>query len=301
MTQAGLGGIDFWDRIDAANDETFENRVKGTRVTALDAAISDPPLGQLPAVSQVLADITAYCLQDLGEASFDAYLTARRWRIDQRAAACWREVMGVHSLSPANVHAAGDSGVACPGLVLGSLVRGGSLVAGALIDETLVAPSPLLARVTALGNTADWSLSVTAMLAGEDTKTLSETVLKTGNGGQVGDVYILGKQAVGATAAAGQKDVVVTATGQFAAGQTVLITEWTGSAPEEVWAQQEWGVIDSVTTDAKITLVDDLLHTYTTAAFVYPCFRGVSAASGTNGSSGDAVTFYPAADRRLRL
>ena len=123
----------------------------------------------------------------------------------------------------------------------------------------------------------------------------------TGAGGAVGDTYVFGAQAVNSEAASGQKTVAVAATAQFSEGQTVLLTEWTGSAPNEVWAQQEYGIIDSISENTSITLTTDLLHTYSASGFVYPCFIGVSAASGSGGTASDAIQFYPAPDRRLKL
>jgi len=294
------GGTDVWQRIDDAGDETFENRVKGTNATALDVAFLSFPIGEWQAMRAFAADLAQYVTVDLGFTDFGGWLADRRVRIDQRVAAVLRAIWGPTIVPAANVHGPADAGSAAEGTALGSLTRGGSLSPGTDIDTTLAGPSAVLARVTAIGS-ADWTLSVTAKIDAETTKTLSSVVKGTGNGGAIGNTYVLGLQALSAGAAAGQKVVPVAATAQFEPGQTVLLTQWTGTPPAEDWAQQEIGIVASVQKNTSITLEADLLHSYTTSGWVRPCFIGLSDASGTGGTSGDRVSFYPAADRRLRL
>ncbi|MGD9497967.1 MAG: hypothetical protein AB7Y46_16810 [Armatimonadota bacterium] len=296
---AGTGGVDLWDRIDGAGDETFENRVKGANVTAADAGLADPQLGNLDALAQVFRDLRTYFVTDLGLAGLDAYLTAQRWRVDQRLAVIYREVFSA-SLSAANVHAKADGGPACPGLLLGALAQGGSLSDGAPVDTTVAGPSAVLARVTAIGET-DWTVTVTLKRADDSTEDVQQVVEGSAGGGGVGDTYVLGAQAVAVQAAAGQKVVQVAATAQFAAGQQVLLTEWSGTPPNEVWLAQEIAIVDTISENTSLTMVEDLLHTYSTGAYVYPLWVDVTAASGSGGTAGDALAFYPAPDRRLRL
>jgi hypothetical protein len=295
---AMVAGTDVWARVDAVGDEVFENRVKGQQATDLDTAIINLELGDKKEVLDLTKLLSEYAKLDLGYATFSAWLTALRLRIDYRAAQ-WLEkhcacVVG-------NIHGAADGGAAAPGQLLGSFVYSASFTAGTDLDVALVSPSPLLARVTTKGAT-DWTLApvVKTGLVSPTTKTLSQVVAGTGAGGAVGDVYVLGKQALSGGAAAGQKVVPVAATAQFAVGQTVLITQWSGSAPNETWLEQEVGVIASIVANTSITLVENLLHTYTSAGFAYPCFTGISACTGSGGNASDAVSVYPAADRRLK-
>lgn len=292
------GGTKIWDRVDAAANETFENRVKGIKATALDAAFAALPLADMAAMRSFLGDITAYVVTDLGLTSIDTYLTAQGWRIDQRMASFLRAAS--NELSPANVYANGDAGVNAPGLELGNFLMGTGFVDTTNIDPLLAGTSALLARITVIG-TAAWTLTVTAELIGGATKTLTQVVAGTGTSGAVGDVYVLGKQAINGTPAAGQKTVQLAATAQFEPGQTVLLTEFTGVAPNEVWTSQEKGIIATVQANTSITLVDNLKHAYTTGGFAYPCFAGVSNCSGSGGIAGNRCYFYPAADRRLKL
>lgn len=299
FAQVGSGGADLWERIDAADDETFENRVKGQNATDADAALADPHLGELRAVRTFIQDINAYFVADLGLAGLDAYLTAQRWRIDQRAAALYAEVVGM-PLSAANVHPPGDAGASCPGLTLGALLQGGPLVDGAAVDQSKAGPGVVVARVTAIG-TADWTVTTTLKRADASEEAVEQVVKGSDNGGAVGDAYLLGAQAVSAPAAAGQKVVAVAATAQFAVGQQVLLVEWTGSPPDENFIACEVAEIDTISEDTSLTMVAELLHAYSTGAYVCPLWVDVSAAAGSGGTTGDALVYVAGADRRLRL
>ncbi len=299
FAQVGSGGTDLWERIDAAGDETFENRVKGQNVTDADAALADPHLGEMREVRVFIQDIQAYCAADLGLAGLDAYLTAKRWRVDQRMATIYSEVMGV-PLSATNVHPPGDAGASCPGLAMGTLAQGGLLVDGAAVDQTKAGPGVVVARVTAIG-TADWTVTTTLKRADASEADIEQVVKGGDNGGEVGDVYLLGAQAVAALAAAGQKVVQVAATAQFAVGQQVLLVEWTGSPPDENFIACEVAEIDTISEDTSLTMVAELLHAYSTGAYVCPLWVDVSAAAGSGGTTGDALAYFAGADRRLRL
>lgn len=295
---AAVGGSDTWTRVDAAADETFENRVKGSDLTALDNAIETMKLGQLTDLRAVLGDIQTYCVTDLALSGLDAYLTAKRWRVDAKFAALWTEAAR-SALSAANIGGDADAGSSAPGTLLGTLVRGGSIASAADIS-TSYSPSPIMGRVTAI-DSSDWTVTATLKLADATTKSVAQLVLGTGNSGAVGDTYVFGAQALSGGAASGQNVLPVAATAQFKAAQQVLVTQWSGSAPDEVWLEQEIATIDSIAENTSITVLSNLLHTYTTDAFVYPLYRGVTAASGTGGTAGDGIAFYPAPDRRLKL
>lgn len=295
---AAVGGTDVWIRVDASADETFENRVKGSACTTLDTAIEAMKLGQLTDLRTVLGYIQTYCTQDLGLAGLDAYLTAKRWRVDAKLSALWTEA-GRAALSVANIAGDADAGASAPGTLLGTLVRGGSIASAADIS-TSYGVSPILGRVTAIG-TADWTVTATLKLDDATTKAVAQEVKGTGDGGAVGDTYVFGAQALSGGAAAAQKVIPVAATAQFKAAQQVLVTQWSGSAPDEVWLEQEIATIGTISENTSLTVLSNLLHTYTTDAYVYPLYRGVTAASGSGGDTSDALSFYPAPDRRLKL
>jgi hypothetical protein len=247
-----------------------------------------------------LALVRTYAVTDLGYADLNAYLAGRRFRIDLRAAEVCQEWAGANVLAPANIHARADAGTTAPGLLLGSLEYGGEFVAGSAIDVALAAETAVLARVTAIGAN-DWTLTVTCERADESTEDLTQVIKGTVGGGAVGDTYVLGSQALSNSAAADQKVVPVAATAQFAPDQKVLVTQWTGSPPNEVWVAQEIVTIDTIQENTSLTMVENLLHSYTTDGFVYPLWLAVTGCSESGGQSSDAVEFYPAADRRLKL
>lgn len=295
---AAVGGTDVWTRVDASADETFENRIKGSACTTLDTAIETMKLGQLTDLRTVLGYIQTYCTTDLSLSGLDAYLTAKRWRVDAKLSALWTEA-GRAALSVANIAGDADAGASAPGTLLGTLVRGGTIGSAADIATTFSA-SPILGRVTVKGAT-DWTVTATLKLQDATTKAVAQVVAGTGSGGAVGDTYVFGAQVLTGGAAAGQKVLPIAATAQFKAAQQVLVTQWSGAAPNEVWQEQEIATIDSITENTSLTVVTNLLHTYTTDAYVYPLYRGVTAATGSSGDASDAISFYPAADRRLKL
>ena len=293
---AAEGGTDVWTRVDAAGDETFENRVKGSQCTLLDDAFQYMPMGQWTTMASVLSDIVDYIVHDEGYTGVSAYLTAKRWRLDRYAGAMFRDRYGQAVLSVANVPEYGDAGVAAYGYDYGGLVQGGALTGGADNDPAY-APNVPFARVIAKGANT-WNITCTVVLWDNTNKAIA---LAVPGSAPVGTTYVVGVQAINAPVAAGQKVVTMAATGQFKVGQAVLITEWTGAAPNEVWVAQEIGTVGSVQTNVSLTMVDNLLHDYTAAGFVYPTVKGVVSASGTGGTAGDEVTFRAGVDRRLKL
>ncbi len=291
------GGTSFYARGDSTGDETFELRVDRYDAQSMDQAFASIHLEQLAAFGPYLADINTYCTTDLNLAGLSAYLTAQRVRVDQRFAAMYNAKFPAPGLVLANIAAGGDEGATCPALPFGTLTQAGSLVAGTALNLTATGPAPVLVRVLAKGLT-DWDVSVTASLVGGGTKVLPVVIA---SGAAVGSTQIAGAQVLGGAAASGQAVVPVAATTQFAVGQQVLITMWTGTAPNEVWVAQEIATILSIQSNTSLTMTANLLYDYDISAYVYPLYGGVTAASGTGGSAGDEVVFAPAPDRRLAL
>jgi hypothetical protein len=291
------GGTSFYERGDSTGDETFELRVDRYDAKFLDDAFAAFHLEQIAAFTPYMTDVNTYCTTDLNLAGLSAYLTARGIRVDQRFAAMYNTKFPQSSLALANIAAAGDAGAACPATPFGTLTQSGSLVAGTNLNAAAVGPAPAVARVITKGIT-DWVLSVTVKLADASTKVIAATVAGSA---PVDTAYVIGAQAVSSAAASGQQVVPVAATGQFKVGQQVLVTMWTGSAPNEAWVSQEVATIGTIATDASLTMAANLLYDYDTSAFVYPLVVGITAASGSGGSGGDEIVFAPAPDRRLAL
>jgi len=309
---ACAGGTDLWDRVDAADNEAYENRVEGPQLTALDAAFAAMYFGDFNEMAQVLADIQAYANLDLGLDTFDGLLTARRCRIPLQAAEVWQQRYNTGILSIANIGSREDGGASAPGLELGHMVGngagGGTFTAGTDMSETTNGPSPIWARVT-VKDATDWAMTVTCKHATGIDPTTEDVVITVAAAAEVGDTYIVGETLQDENNAAGQAVVKVATTDQFAVGQKVLLSQWTGDSPNRVWIAQEVGTIkaDGIVLDTSIELTANLLHSYTTAGgrtFVYPLYIGVSGVNdttGDDGTNGDTVYFYPAPDRELLL
>jgi len=297
---SGTEGLDLRTRWgDVADDESdilYCNRILGQKCTDVDVELAAANIGNLATVKAFIAAHNDYARLDLGLTGFNALLAAARLRLDAKSGSIFTAA-GI-TLSAANLAGDADAGAAAPGASLGSLLRGGAITGAADISATS-APSPIVIRVKAIG-TADWTVTLTPKREPITTQTINQIILGTSNGGQVGDVYCLGQQLVNGTPAAGQPVVPVAATGQFKTGEVVLITEHTGAAPDEVWTRQEWGVIDTIAANTSLTLTQNLLHSYTGAALVRPCFRGLIAATGSGGTASDEAWFGVQAERRLK-
>lgn len=303
-----VGGTDVWTRVDASGNETFENRCETARTTALDAAFEQMMLGDFAEMGDFLRDVNIYAVTDLSHASFDAYLTDSRCRLDLRAAQIWQEQFGASALTVANIASRGDGGPNAPGLSLGTITSDGaggtSLVAGTDMSETTNGPSPILARkTTEVAGGTGWDMTVTCKHATGITPTTEAIVIAMTDG--VDEIVIVGEELMAGGEAVGQTVIELAATDQFAVGQEVLLTQWTGNAPDRVWDQQETATISEIALNTSITLTAPIRNTYTATArtFVYPCFIGVAsvAAGAADSDNGDIVTFYPAPDRALKL
>jgi len=293
---AMTGGTDIWTRADATGDETYENCVCNANATALDAVLLVPDLGDLAEMDAWLSDLGTYMAGE--DTTIPDFFADLMLRVDESTAAILTSAG--YALATVNKHARSDAGASAPGRCLGTFILGGSMVAAADIDTAAASASPVLGRVTKIG-TDNWTVTGTFKVTSEANEAVEQVVVGSGTTGAVGDTYVFGAEAVTSEAAAAQKIILMSATAQFSEGQTVLITEWTGSAPTEAWAQQEYGVVASVDENTSITVTTNLLHTYSTDAFVYPCFIGGVSATSSGGTAADAIAFYPAPDRRLAL
>ena len=221
-----LSGTDLWARVDASEDETFENRINGADLTLADAALEDIPLGQVQALRTVCSHLDTYCRTDLSLGGLDAYLTAKRWRVPSRFASLWYEATG-QRLTATNVHPTADAGTACPGLALGTLTRGGALVGGlSAAGSTLYGPGVVVARVTAIG-AADWTS--THRVRETNTEAIEQVNPRT-EIARVGDVTFSGRAPRGA---AGQA-MFVAATAHLRRSECSLEYR----PPERVWADE---------------------------------------------------------------
>lgn len=304
---AWTGGTDFWARVDAAADETFENIVKGQIVTDLDTTIENAAIGDQAEFGAVLALISTYFSNattgqapGLGYSSdpLNSYLDARRFRVAYEFAQLWADkyssAIDPQFIFPKGTWAAdiGDNSTA--GLhAWGEHTRGASTWTFAAGDGLLPATVQgaavmLVSDVGVTGNIT--SGTVTVVLQDRLTpKTVSLPSPQT----FAADAQVkLGQEAITSGAAAAQADVAVAATAQFTEGDWVIIVE---DAVTEV-AQ-----VKTVTTNTKLTMEDNLVNSFTTSGVVIPLFTNVTAMAATGGSSGEKIQLYALPDRAIAL
>ena len=291
-------GTDFWDRVDAGADATYENRVKGTQMTAVDTAFTAGDLGDNSAYQALLSLHNSYITQDLSLTGWDAYLTAAKWRVNQEFADMYYEWSNGR-LTVANV-APYDN------VDRGNFIHGGSFVDGTHVDSTYTGPGGIKA-VVAVKGAADWDLDITVTFDEAETATVvpyttNETYsLRIAGSAPVGTEYILGEvlmrdnEAIGQTVIRMEDDLDTINTTPFYAGQTVLLYDD---------SSQEVGIVDSVQAGVSITLTTGIKHAYTTAANaavrgLYHHITTVATDAGGNGS--DRVNFFTQADTTLAL
>jgi hypothetical protein len=101
---------------------------------------------------------------------------------------------------------------------------------------------------------------------------------------------ILGAQALGSGVSAGAVTLPVAATGQFTAGEWVLVYESD--------SLQEVALVSSLTTNTSLT-VPAIQNAYTTDALVIPLFGAVTYQSGGTGTGN--ATVYALPDRIIAL
>lgn len=293
-------GTNFWTRVDAAGDMAYENRVKGSNMTALDATLAAGSVWSTAKLKAWFDDHNLYFSNDLaltGTPLLAMYLdTLGGIRIPFEAAECFAEAMNTRIASQyvfpkgtrvANLSDPAASGKHKFGRITGStgaptyVSADGALssyVKGAGIEivnvDATPAPNSLVMTCTQqLGTTKDITVSLSA------TTQYAQT--------------ILGSQAIGAAGATtGQKVIPMTATAQFTAGEYVSI--WKSDSVQEI------GLIASVQANTSITVTTNLVNSYATADLVIPLFTQVAFKSGTLGDT-KKLDFYAYCDRVIAL
>lgn len=306
---AWTGGTDFWSRVDAAEDEVFENIVKGQVVTDLDAMFSAADFGNQPKIGAVLNLIEAYFRNPVDGAApglglsndpWNTYLANKAVGVPWDFAELYYNKAGMR-LDSQHVWAKGvysttigDNSTSCLHN-FGNMVRGSSTWTYTPADDALptsIIGSPLI--LTSDGGSGLSAMTVTVMLQDRTTtKNIALTQLSMTAGAQ----HIVGSELLAENAAAGQKIVEVAATGQFAVGAWVAIVD-------DDRVMEEICQIDSIAANDKLTMKSNLVRAWTTAkhAKVLPLFTnwtGISALTG--GSQNDAIQGYAMPLRTIAL
>jgi hypothetical protein len=279
-------GTDFWDRVDAAADETYENAVKGTDMTALDTALA---AGAVTCTGYArwwtLHNVYA---KALGYADFGAYLTAMGIRIPYEANELAFE-SGYGRLTPASVFPKGtmvasEASPTSAGLHLLGVYAGAALTSVTALPTT-VGPAAVMAVNMGSSATVGGTFTLTNWVA----STTKDIALSLSSAAQYTQT-VLGEAALAAGVSAGDLGLPVASTAAFTAGEWVLVVE--GST-------QEVCLVTSLGTGPTRLVVPALKNAYTTSAKVRPLFRSVAYKNGASGSG--TVNFYAMPDRTIAL
>ncbi len=294
-----VGGTDLWTLIDAAENETFENRMVGTRRTAADDSLESGNSWNVAALRNFLVDLRDYCYLDLGLASpfFDSALALWGFRVPWQFAEAWYDAMGSRIL-PRNVFprgtlvADGASPVNAGMHLIGTLTGGATPTytssAGAFPASVGVAP------VVAIPMEATPGMSTVkmTMIRGDATTVDITLVDETEQYAQ----NVLGSQAI-----TGVDGAVIScaATAQFKVGEQVLLYE----NEDGDTSLREVGVIKAggIIADTSIELTAPPVNTFTTSGFILPMFSGISAYKSGSLGEGKTINFYGLPDRIIAL
>lgn len=293
-------GDDFWAKVDAAADETYENRVKGSSMTAIDAELAAGARWATPVLREWFSLHESYFGTDLGYAAaaagqpvMAAYLAAvGGGRVPYEAAQSLADALSPLRLPATRVYPKGtrpanEGNPGGAGMHLLGTYDSAALAAGDGALPSTVGPTGILAVNMSAGQTVGATFRCTNYVAA----TTKDLALSLAGAAQYTQT-ILGQEAVAAEAAAGQTAVQVASTAAFTAAEWVLI--WESDALQEV------GTVASLGTGpTRLVMSANLLNTYSNAAVVIPLFRSVAYQSGASGSG--AVRLYALPDRTIAL
>ena len=287
-------GNTFWTRVDAAADETFENRVKGSTVTAFDTSLNSASYGSTTDAKGFCALLNSYLQVDLALAApyLEKYLDLYGWRVPYEFAQYWYEATG-NRLSAQYVFGKGTrvaSGADPSASGMHKFATWAGTATVASVDGALVnCASPVLITSTDAtpGGTSP-TLTVT-LSDGATTRDIAFTPSAT----QYGQV-LLGSQAIGAAgAASGQKVIPLSATAQFAANTYALVVKADYSACELVY-------VKTVTANTSITVDTNLINSWVQNDLVIPLVTAVAYKSGSI-TSGKNLAIWAWPDRIIAL
>lgn len=292
------GTYDFWELADNSADETFENRLKGTSLTAIDADLLTGAKWSTPTLGQLFILLENYCKLDLGYAvsgsapALAAYLAAvGGWRIPYEAAERLNDATGLRvpafrvfapGTLPVDEETDANSGMH----LFGTLAAGGpTWTAGTETLSSRVGPSVIMCINQGATQTAGGTFRCTNFVA----STYKDIALSLSGVAQYLQTR-LGEEAVTGAITAGDTAIEVASTANFTAGEYVLIME--GST-------MEVALVSSLATGPVRLVVPALLNSYTTSAVVIPMFSSATYLSGGSGSGN--VNVYAMPDRAISL
>jgi hypothetical protein len=295
-------GTDSWTRSDAADDETYENRVKGSNRTAVDNLLQSAVAGIFSnaTLKKEFSDLNDYFNQDLSLASpyFASYIASKGWRVPYNTAEALVAALGSASRLPAQYVFPKGTLVADAASPLSAGMHRFGRLTGTSSTPTYASddgalPSTIkgaaILAVNEEGTPGLSNLVVTATNQAGAAKDLTVTVGSTQYTQEV-----LGQQAIGAAgAAAGQKVVPIAATGAFAVSEWVLLVKADLSVMEVIQ-------INTIQANTSLTMLTNLKNSFVENDLVWPLFTNVTYKSGTVGD-GKHISFYARPDRIIAL
>jgi len=293
QTAFATGGGLFWTRVDAAQDMPYENRVKGSDITALDVALTAGAFWSAPALARWAVLHNSYFQTDLGLAApfIEKYLTSKGWRVPYEFAQAWYEATGTR-ISPQFVFGKGTrvaSGADPSASGMQKIGTWAGTATWAVVDGALVnCLSPIL--VTSTDATPGGTSPVLTVTLSDNT---TVDVGFTPSATQYGQV-IVGQQAIGAAgAAAGQKVIPMAATGQFKANTWALVCNAAMSTWELIY-------IASIVLNTSITTTTNLINSYVQNDLVQPLCSNATYKSGSI-TSGKNLAVWAWPDRIIAI
>jgi len=325
-------GTTFWRLADAANDETYENRVKNSNLTNMDINFSDGNLGTV--ATTWINDHNNYFNSVLGIANVPTYLEDKHLRVNQDFAEVYFEALDTR-LDPALIFPDGtkeENQLATMTCLAGptySKTIGGSATGTTKTLNTNFGDTRFGFKVDEAisGGTKELSLDFTLGNASGDTFSFSDIVID-GDATTAGLTYVIGECSF--TADAGDTSITVTIPSSpvdysamdladmgYSVGSYVVLSRpvgYTYSAgvntddtdEQTTFDTVEYALITAVDeTENSITLSAALRHHYIAGSKVAPTFNKVTAflesATGVSDATSGSVTLLPVNDRSATL
>jgi len=281
-------GTDFWDRVDAAADETYENAVKGAEITALDTELA---AGGVTCNGYArwwtLHNLYA---RELGYSDLGAYLAVMGlrvpWEASEQSYDSGNGRLTATRVFPKGTLVANEAAPTNAGMHLLGTYLAGAIAAGDGALPTTVGPAALLAINLGAAATVGATFTCTNWVAAT-TKSIALSL----SGAAQYTQTVLGEQALASGVSAGDIGLPVSSTAAFTAGEYVLV--WESDSLQEVC------LVTTLGTGPTRLVVPAIQNAYTTSAKVWPLFRSVAYGSGASGSG--SVALYARPDRIIAL
>ena len=268
------GRDDLWDIVDAADNQGYENRVKGTNITALNDRLNTVDFGTQ--FSDWFRMHNEYFSADAGiddVTNLTEAVDYYRWRVPQYFNDIMRGAVG-SGMPVAQVFPRTD-------LVLGtwesSGLNTGTFTDGDSLEEDYASEGILETEVTTeIGSGDNLDINITCVREDDTTVVIAHTVTASasvGTRGKIGGQAITGNLTGGSSTSA-----TMAATAQFKAGTRAILVE--GTTTEIV-------TVDSISTNVSVTFEEAVRNSFTTSARLYPLFKGITQIAATGGTSGD--------------